>query len=68
MYKCAAIITAAFFNGAICPGGGKMAENIVLSKSDLLRVIDSIDFESGFPDPDPEDIAEEVEIYAEGTE
>ncbi len=45
-----------------------MAENIVLSKSDLLRVIDSIDFESGFPDPDPEDIAEEVEIYAEGTE
>lgn len=45
-----------------------MAENIVLSKSDLLRVIDSIDFECGFPDPDPEDIAEEVEIYAEGTE
>lgn len=45
-----------------------MAENIVLSNSDLLRVIDSIDFESGFPDPDPEDIAEEVEIYAEGTE
>ena len=45
-----------------------MAENIVLSKSDLLRVIDSIDFESRFPDPDPEDIAKEVEIYAEGTE
>ena len=45
-----------------------MAENIVLSKNDLLRVIDSIDFESRFPDPDPEDIAEEVEIYAEGTE
>ena len=44
-----------------------MAENIVLSKNDLLRVIDSIDFESRFPDPDPEDIAEEVEIYAEGT-
>ncbi|MBR3354390.1 MAG: hypothetical protein IKG47_03370 [Oscillospiraceae bacterium] len=45
-----------------------MAENIVLSKSDLLRVIDSIDSESDFPDLDPEDIAEEVEIYAEGTE
>ena len=44
-----------------------MAENIVLSKSDLMRVIDSIDFESGFLDLDPEDIAEEVEIYAEGT-
>ena len=45
-----------------------MAENIVLSKSDLLRVIDSINFESEFPDPDPEDLAEEVEIYAERTE
>ena len=29
-----------------------MTENIVLSKSDLLRVIDSIVFESEFPDPD----------------
>ena len=54
--------------GQFAPGGGKMAENIVLSKSDLLRVIDSIDSESDFPDLDPEDIAEEVEIYAEGTE
>ena len=45
-----------------------MTENIVLSKSDLLRVIDSINFESEFPDPDPEDLAEEVEIYAERTE
>ena len=45
-----------------------MTENIVLSKSDLLRVIDSIVFECEFPDLDPEDIAEEVEIYAEGTE
>ena len=44
-----------------------MAERIVLSNSDFLRVLDSIDFESRFPDPDPEDIAEEVEIYAEGT-
>ena len=34
-----------------------MAENIVLSKSDILRVIDSINFDSEFPDPDPEDIA-----------
>ena len=54
--------------GQFAPGGGKMTENIVLSKSDLLRVIDSIVFESEFPDPDLEDIAEEVEIYAEGTE
>ena len=45
-----------------------MAENIVLSKSDILRVIDSIDSENDFPDLDLEDIAEEVEIYAEGTE
>ena len=44
-----------------------MAERIVLSNSDFLRVLDSIDFESGFPDLDPEDIAEEVEINAEGT-
>ena len=45
-----------------------MTERIVLSNSDFLRVLDSIDFESGFSDLDPEDIAEEVEINAEGTE
>ena len=44
-----------------------MAGNIVLSKSDFLRVLDSIDFESGFSDLDPEDIAQEAEINAEGT-
>jgi len=41
------IKTSVFVYGAICPGGGKMTERIVLSNSDFLRVLDSIDFESG---------------------
>ena len=45
-----------------------MPEQIKLSKGDLLRLVDSIDFEYPNADPDPEDIAEEVEVYAEGTE
>jgi len=53
--------------GQFAPEEEKMAESIVLSNSDFLRVLDSIDFESDFPDLDPEDIAEEVEINAEGT-
>ena len=61
--KCAATLTAAFFYGAICPGGGKMAERIVLSNSDFLRVLVSIDFESGFHDLDPEDIAQHIQFY-----
>ena len=40
-----------------------MAERIVLSNSDYLRVLVSIDFESGFHDLDPEDIAQHIQFY-----
>ena len=45
-----------------------MPKQIALSKGDLLILADSIDFKDSISDPDPEDIAEEVEVYVEGTE
>ena len=60
--------TAAFYLWGKLPRRRKMPEQIKLPKGDLLRLADSIDFEYPNVDPDPEDITEEVEVYAEGTE
>jgi len=48
--------------------GGYMPECIKLSKGEILKLIESVDFEKLGSDPVPEDIAEEVEVYVEGSE
>ena len=52
-----------FLIGANCPGKGFM-EKVTIGKTDLLNLLETIDFNDQPPDPDKTDIAEEVEICA----
>ena len=57
-------VIAFFYAEAYCYGKGFM-EKVTISLTDVLNLLETIDFKDQPPDPDKADIAEEVEINVE---